>query len=65
LAGEPLAGNGAGLKAQILLELADVRKQAAILIPDGKHISWLEMDAQETRLCPRFQNILNLLPLTC
>jgi ATP-dependent DNA helicase DinG len=51
LAGEPVVGTGAGLKSQLLWELAQVKHQAAILAPDGEHISWLELDDDGKRLC--------------
>ena len=48
---EPLAGKGAELKTRIISELKQAREQAAVLAPDGEHISWLEMGKHESRLC--------------
>jgi len=48
---EPLAGNGAGRRAQILWELEQIKNQTATLVRHDEHICWLEKDGDENRLC--------------
>jgi ATP-dependent DNA helicase DinG len=55
LTSEPAAGNGAGLKKQIVWELTRVREQAAVLSRHNELICWLETPRHasdgETLLC--------------
>jgi len=51
LTSEPTAGKGAGRKVQLLLDLEQMRNQAAILAKHNELICWIEEDNNETRLC--------------
>ncbi|MCL2517315.1 MAG: ATP-dependent DNA helicase [Oscillospiraceae bacterium] len=51
LSSEPLVGNGAGRRAQILWELEQVRNQAAMFARHDELICWLEKENNESRLC--------------
>ena len=51
IASEPLAGNGAGRREQILWGLGQIRNQTAMLTRHREIITWLETDNTENRLC--------------
>jgi ATP-dependent DNA helicase DinG len=48
---EPIVGNGAGRKAQLLWELEEVCNQAAAFVCHDDYICWIETDNQDCQLC--------------
>ena len=57
LSSEPLAGNGAGRRAQILWELERIRGQVAALIQHDELICWIDVKHNEVNLCAIQKNL--------
>jgi len=51
LSSEPVVGNGAGRKSQLVWELKQINEQTAALARNSELICWLEADKDESRLC--------------
>jgi ATP-dependent DNA helicase DinG len=51
LIAEPLAGNGAGRKAQLISELEHINEQSAALVRHNDYICWYETDKSDRKIC--------------
>ena len=57
LAAQAIAGRGAGRRAKALWELAQVKKQAAMLSRSDSLVCWLEVEKDESRFCAIPKNL--------
>jgi ATP-dependent DNA helicase DinG len=48
---EPVLGNGAGRKAQLLWELEQIRSHTSAIARQDNHICWLDVEEHDSRLC--------------